>query len=465
MVGVFQPNELDDFSTQRDVDYVSGACLLVEAAFFKDRGGFNDALAPAYAEDAELCLAIREAGGRVVYEPKAEVLHALSQSHDAVDPALKVRQSIRNQQTLMETRAEQLQDGAEVKTYAFYLPQFHRVKENDLWWSQGFTEWTNTSRAKPAFEGHIQPRLPADLGFYDLTNPQTLAEQAALAKRYGVDGFAVYHYSFGGRRILEGPIETLLANPHIDFPFFLCWANENWSRRWDGGDNEPLLEQPKTKEAEAAVAADLAKHFTDPRYVRFDDRPVVMVYRSADLIDPKAFAERLRAEAETLNVPEPYIVNVQSMEQAHQPITLETLGFDAACEFAPHGFGAPAEVPPGGEHFLGAVYDYAESLSLLAAKEGQDGAYYRCAFPGWDNTPRRAKDGNVFVGADPSAFRAHLDWLINDARKRLPPGRRAIFINAWNEWAEGAFLEPDHVYGHGWLEAIRNAKIDAGLFL
>ena len=465
MVGLFEPGDAPGFAGRREVDYVSGACLLVQRAFFESVGGFRDALAPAYAEDADLCLAARNAGGRVVYVPEAVVTHALSQSHDAVDPHYKTVRSITNQQKVMEAWADRLEADGVVRTYAFYLPQFHRTRENDLWWSKGFTEWTNASRATPKFDGHRQPRLPADLGFYDLSDPKVMGEQAALARRYGIDGFAVYYYNFGGRRILETPIETLLKHPEIDFPFFLCWANENWSRRWDGGDNEPLLTQPRTKKAEAEVAEDVARHFEDPRYIRFEGRPVFMVYRSGDLVDAPAFAAALANACRKRRLPPPFLITVEAMEQASEPIPTATLGFDAACEFAPHGYGEPVPTPDGAREFAGQVYGYEQSLALLAGKPRRDGLWYRCAFPNWDNTPRRARDGNVFAGATPGGFRAHLDWLIEDARHRLPPGRRAIFINAWNEWAEGAILEPDHVSGHAWLEAVRNARIDAGQFL
>ena len=240
MIGLNGIPEDARWGYRRDVDYISGACLMLERSTFTELGGFDESLAPAYGEDLELGLRLRERGLRSVYEPEAEVIHHLSISADAQGDEFKSRSLVRNMQTVAERYQGQLDDLDDVRFVAFYLPQFHPFPENDVWWGPGFTEWTNVAAAQPNWEGHYQPRLPADLGYYDLRVADTLELQWRLAARYGVDAFCYYYYWFAGKRLLDRPLERLLDPTRPAHPFCLCWANENWTRRWDGQDRDVL---------------------------------------------------------------------------------------------------------------------------------------------------------------------------------------------------------------------------------
>ncbi len=341
---------------------------------------------------------------------------------------------------------------ADARVIAFHLPQYHPFPENDRWWGAGFTEWSNVSKAVPQFLGHQQPKLPTDLGFYDLRNVESLAAQAELARRHGVSGFCFHFYWFGGRRLMEQPLLNWLGSG-IDFPFALCWANENWTRRWDGAEDELLIGQDHSAADDLAFIDYVSRYLRDPRYIRVQGKPMLVVYRPLLLTDPKATATRWRARALELGLPGLHLVaaNAFGFEDA------ASIGFDALVEFPPHGVHARDTVD---EHtllnpdFEGAIYDYAEIVAQAAELEsGVPGTVYPGVFPGWDNTARRKGAGNVFFGATPPLFR---DWLgvAADRAAALPADQRMIFVNAWNEWAEGAYLEPDRLYGHAPLCAV-----------
>src|SRR5215471_1865027 len=215
---------------------------------------------------------------------------------------------------------------------AFYLPQFHPIPENDRWWGQGFTEWTNVAKARPLFRGHHQPHLPADLGFYDLRVPEVRQEQADMARQYGISGFCYYHYWFHGRRLLSRPFDEVLASGRPNFPFCLCWANENWTRSWDGTDREVLLPQRHSPEDDRAHIEYLLQAFQDMRYVRIDGRPLFLVYRTELLPDPARTAEIWRQRAHVAGIGDLYLARVESFVSDTDP---RAIGFDAAIEFAP----------------------------------------------------------------------------------------------------------------------------------
>lgn len=341
---------------------------------------------------------------------------------------------------------------------AFYLPQFHPVPENDAWWGKGFTEWYGVARAKPAYLGHCQPTLPTTLGFYDLRLTEVMGEQAVLARRAGIDAFCVYYYWFDGRRILERPIDSLLDRPEVDFPFYLCWANESWRRNWDGLSGEILLDQPYRKGFGRDLAKSLVRYFRDPRYQRPDGiRPRFVIYRPEDMPDAVTAVADMRATWRELGIGEVELGAVRFHVSGDNDVAHDL--FDFWIEMPPHAlvtgedylFGGPSgnqmreEVVPG---FSGLIYDYAALVD-----NSTDRAYLANLprntiagiMPSWDNTARRGLGAHIAYGANPMRFQRWLRVLLD---KRLAGSyRQEVFINAWNEWAESAMLEPSEQYG------------------
>lgn len=353
-------------------------------------------------------------------------------------------------------RPEPLPSPLPATLVAFYLPQFHAIPENDEWWGPGFTEWRNVGRALPQFEGHVQPRLPGELGYYDLRNPQTMRDQAALAREYGIGAFCFYFYWFGGKTLLEAPLQKLLQDPSIDLPFCLCWANESWTRRWDGRAGDVLIDQAHSPADDIAFIAHVACYLRDPRYLRVDGKPLLMVYRPGLLPDPRATSERWRSWCRDNGIGEITIAYVQGFERPDP----RDIGFDAAVEFPPN-LATPTNITAQqrliNPQFSGQILDWRE----LAADYGKRPMPPYRLFPGvncgWDNEPRRPGRGRIYLHASPHGYR---DWLRRTIEDRLadkPCSERLVFINAWNEWAEGAVLEPDSHLGYAWLQATRQA--------
>jgi hypothetical protein len=348
---------------------------------------------------------------------------------------------------------------------AFYLPQFHPIPENDAWWGKGFTEWTNVARARPSFKGHVQPRLPGELGFYDLRLPETRSAQAELARAHGISAFCYYHYWFSGRQLLERPFHEVLNSGEPDFPFLLCWANENWTRRWDGQNREILMPQHHSEEDDRAHFQTLAPAFADPRYLRIAGQPVFLVYRTDLLPDPQRTADVWREEAHRLGIGELVLGRVENFGDA----VPSTIGFDFAVEFAPRwhrslrrdfGDGLAANLRRRGVlrdgYTNNTVFSYPELIATMLARPDAGYPLFRCACPSWDNSPRRKTNAVIFRGATPALFQGWVEQLL--ARRSTFRGRTApIFLNAWNEWAEGAQLEPCSAHGRGFLEAVRTA--------
>ncbi len=344
----------------------------------------------------------------------------------------------------------------DVKAIAFYLPQFHPIPENDLWWGKGFTEWTNVTRSRPVFPGHHQPQLPADLGFYDLRVPETRAEQAALARRYGIHGFCYYHYWFDGRRLLDRPLTEVLRSGQPDFPFCICWANENWTRRWDGADHEILIGQQHSPDSDRKFIEDVIPFLLDPRYIRVRGAPLLLVYRAPILPDPPGTTALWRDAARRAGVGELHLAAVQSFGLGDP----RALGFDSGVEFPPHvELPAPyaARVRGLDPRFSGFVYDYREVRRLALSRPRPDYPRFRGAMASWDNSARRALRAHIFHEANPREYEAWLRSIVEETRATRPPEERIVFINAWNEWAEGTHLEPDQRYGHAYLEATARA--------
>jgi lipopolysaccharide biosynthesis protein len=355
---------------------------------------------------------------------------------------------------------------ATCRAIAFHLPQFHPVPENDEWWGKGFTEWTNVAKAQPLFPGHYQPHLPADLGFYDLRLPEARRAQAELAREHGIHGFCYYHYWFNGRRILERPVNEILASGEPDFPFCLCWANENWTRRWDGHEDDVLLQQVYSPEDDIAHFHALAEYFRDPRYICVDGKPVFLVYRSSNLPDPAATVARWRKIALELGFPGIYLCNVESIYRDKGMTT--TAGFDAAIEFAPDLQCATAIRPVFRwpriiRRRLGrsvwwdnTVFDYCELRDRMLAKPAVPYLRYPGVTPSWDNSARKKSDAYILRGANPAEYEK---WLETVVARFTPPTQEEnfIFINAWNEWAEGNHLEPCQKWGRAYLQATKRA--------
>ena len=342
---------------------------------------------------------------------------------------------------------------------AYYLPQFHPIPENDVWWGTGFTEWTNVTRAIPRFPGHHQPILPADLGFYDLRLPDTLRAQAKLAKRYGIYGFCFHHYWFSGHRLLQRPVEILLENPDIDLPFCICWANENWTRRWDGLASDILIAQDHSPEDDLAFIHDLMPLLRDPRYIRIEGRPLIVVYRPHLQPDPLATARRWRVALAEAGIGDPYLVMVQGF--SHDDPRL--IGYDGAVEFPPHKVGFSASrvaVDPFHPDFQGTVLNYEDMVRTAMAEEMVSYPLFRGVCPRWDNDARKLGRGTTFINATPKAYHRWLTHAITRTVADRPAAQRYVFINAWNEWAEGAQLEPDRVFGHAFLSATAEALTD-----
>ena len=460
MIGLFDDPNLPRYNYRREVDYCSGACLMVETSRFREMGGFSDDFAPAYCEDSDLCLRLREGGLKIIYEPASVVVHHLSKTTAAIDDSFKMRAAARNQHKIVTRWQETINRLNDVRLLAFYLPQFHPIPENDRWWGAGFTEWRNVGKAYPNFVGHYQPRRPGELGYYDLRMPDVMTAQAALARRYGITGFCYYYYWFSGHRLLERPLEQMLASSSPDLPFCLCWANENWTRRWDGESENILAGQKHSPEDDIAVITDLSRYFRAPNYIRINGRPLLLVYRVKLFPDFRATVERWRRHCRQAGIGEIYVATVEAFDQVDKLEPPERWGCDAGVEFPPHGFGNLRK--PSSQllnpRFEGTTDDYVELVHRYLDRPVPGYRRFRGVMAGWDSTPRRQNNSLVFENAAPGAFQAWLEAAIAQTREQAQGDERIVFINAWNEWAEGAYLEPDMRFGHTWLEAVRNAR-------
>lgn len=350
------------------------------------------------------------------------------------------------------------------KTIAFYLTQFHPFSENDAWWGKGFTEWTNVSKAVPQFAGHNQPRLPGELGHYDLRLPEVIQRQIELARQFGIHGFCFHYYWFSGKRLLEKPLDMFLSRQDAayDFPFCLCWANENWTRRWDGAEHDVLMRQSHDEADHQAVFNDLLRYMKDPRYIKIGNRPVVVIYRPSIIDNLAAMVEIWRKRACEEGFDDIFLIATNSFGFDDHA----SIGFDGLCEFPPHNVVASEvskEVDLFNKKFEGNIFRYTEardfSLERLERIRQHPGCerYFPAVMLGWDNEARKPGRGNVFEGADPRKF---YDWFLETLRysqRAHNPDERMVFVNAWNEWGEGTYLEPDRWFGYAYLNAVAAA--------
>jgi len=338
---------------------------------------------------------------------------------------------------------------------AFYLTQFHPTPENDKWWGKGFTEWTNVTKAKPLFEGHYQPHLPSDLGFYDLRLRETRQEQISLAKQYGIDGFCYHYYWFSGKRVLNLPLDDMLQDSGSSMPFCLCWANENWTRRWDGAEHEVLLEQKYLPDDDVDFIKSLIPFFKDPRYIKVDGCLYLIVYFPQHLPNAEVTLRTWREYCRDLGLGELHI----SAALTHGNEDYAKYGFDSGVEFPPHNLKIPNvnNLINFDEPHTGSVYQYSEIAEFYLNKKYANNRVFKTVFPSWDNSARTKTRALIALNSHPDNYEFWISSTIDRVCKNNS-GESLLFINAWNEWAEGCHLEPDHKYGKAYLDATLRAK-------
>jgi lipopolysaccharide biosynthesis protein len=353
---------------------------------------------------------------------------------------------------------------------AFYLPQYHPIPENDEWWGKGFTEWTNVARAKPLFHGHYQPHVPADLGFYDLRVPETRIAQAEMAREYGIEAFCYYHYWFGGRQLLERPLNEVVASGEPDFPFCVCWANQSWTGTWHGCADRMLIEQTYPGDADHVAHFNaLLPSFSDPRYVTVDGKILFLIYRPLELPFPERVTTLWREMAEREGLKGIHFVGVTS-DPAWVP---EKYGFDGAVliRFTSRGRWISRITPVQGiidayqQNFsMPFKVNYEDAISDLAPIHDFAGnkKHYPSVIPNWDNTPRCGKNGYILHASSPELFQGLLRQALT-LTKSFPNDEKLVFLKSWNEWAEGNHLEPDLRYGKAYLEIIRDEMMKQNL--
>ena len=374
---------------------------------------------------------------------------------------------------------------------ALYLPQFHPIPENDRWWGPGFTEWTNVVKARPLFKGHVQPKLPADLGFYDLRLPETREAQARLAREAGIEGFCYYHYWFGGKQLLERPFNEVVASGKPDFPFCICWANHSWSnktwnRKSNMQSNSMLIEQTYPgEEDDIAHFNSLLPAFRDPRYITVDGKPLFMLYNPWGHTRVKAWIETWQRLAVQNGLKGIYFVgtcdstltfkqqadgtikralpNLESSAQLFQQVL--NMGFDAVNSFGRRR----GEMFSSGKYRdlmktilrkagipVGVSYDYARTVKGFFAPEDRWENVFPTIMPNWDRSPRATAWDGIYTGATPETFKTHIQQALSMVSHKQPE-HQIIVLKSWNEWGEGNYVEPDEQFGHGWLNAIKEA--------
>lgn len=345
----------------------------------------------------------------------------------------------------------------DVTLVAYYLTQFHPNHYNDEWWGKGTTEWNNVDQAVPQFVGHYQPRRPGELGYYDLRVDEVMTRQVELAKNYGIGAFCFYYYWFNGKRLLEYPLNKYLSNKALNVPFFYCWANENWTKRFSGTNADVLMAIEPTVESYQSFIDSVLVDFKDKRYYRIDGRPVISVYRPSMVPDTEKVLKYWRAKAREDLGTDLYVIAIQERDAMTDWVAQ---GYDAESEFQPKQVEHNCKnitkgVKPLRADFGGNVYDYkdlVENCRYISTKN-RNGKVYPAVMPMWDNSARRNHRGTIFHGSTPELYGAWLKDSIESVKANKQLEDQLVFINAWNEWGEGAYLEPDRFYGYAYLEA------------
>lgn len=352
-----------------------------------------------------------------------------------------------------------------VRVIAFYLPQFHPIPENDKWWGKGFTEWTNVGKAKPLFKGHYQPRIPADLGYYDLRVPETRQAQADLAKEYGIEGFLYWHYWFGnGRRLLERPFNEVLNSGEPDFPFCLGWANHSWQGIYCGvKTKEALIEQQYGgKEDYEKHFYDVLPAFKDKRYIQIDQKPLFYIHSPLASSEIKTFVEvwqKLALDNGLQGVC--FVGNANNNTESINEVLsfCSYVNVDTLFEFKKRDFSFWDKVKNKifREVFkTGNIYEYKNAMKYFYSQKVDKKRYFPTTIPGWDHTPRTGSVGNVLNNSTPEYFKQHVKDVFKEVKEKRKE-ERIVFLKSWNEWAEGNYMEPDLKYGHGFLISLRDA--------
>jgi hypothetical protein len=424
-------------------------------------GGFGD------GTNATLVRNEDEPAASIAVEKVEEAIFArlattMSETHDMASVAQKPSRSLLAFGDIGKAASDAQALGSKreaPRVIAFYLPQYHPIPENDKAWGKGFTEWRNVGKAKAFFDGQYQPRLPGELGYYDLRLPEIMDRQAALAEEYGIFGFCYYYYWFQGKRLLHVPIDNLLRRKKPEFPFCFCWANENWNRRWDGSNTEIIIAQNHTDEDDVNFIRHLIPAFDDPRYIRVNGKPLLLVYRSELFPNPLRTTETWRSEAQMAGIGDLYLVRCAGFDPVTNP---EDIGFDASYEVP--GFILPDElryddvkslnVSP---TFKGRIFDYEKIVRFYSERPDVPYKRYKDVMLAWDNTPRHKENAVVYHGVTAETYGRWLRNCLEFTTKRFEGEERIVFINAWNEWAEGSYLEPDLRYGRDFLEATKRA--------
>jgi len=347
----------------------------------------------------------------------------------------------------------------DIRLIAWYLPQYHPIPINDSMWGLGFTEWNNVSKALPQYENHYQPRLPGELGYYDLRLIDVQKRQIELAKNYGLHGFCYHYYWFDGKKIMDTPLQQVIDNPELDFPFCINWANENWTKKWDGLDKDVFLCQNHSADDDLAFLESIQSILTDRRYIKVAGKPLLMLYRPKLFPNINDTVMRWREHARKIGIGELYLVMTHSFEH----IDPTSLGFDAAVDFAPNNFRADnitADQLYFNPDFSGNTYDYASLLKYAKLYVEPEFTKFRSLCPSWDNEARKPGTSTSFHGSTPEKYERWLAYLIEHTRRYRVGDEKLIFVNAWNEWAEGAYLEPDRKFGYAYLAATYNALRD-----
>ncbi len=460
MNGYGQDPNLPKFNFIREVDYCSGVCILIKKEIFFEINGFDEEYSPAYYEDTDLSMKLYCKGYKSYYCPQSEIIHHLNATTNLTLNDQKYQLASKNRQKFLEKWIETLQQRNIIKYIAFYLPQFHPCVENDLWWGKGFTEWFNVARAKPNYPDHYQPHIPSDLGFYDLRLLEVMEDQAKLAKKYGINGFCYYYYWFSNKRLLDMPLERMLEIDRPDFPFCLCWANENWSRRWDGSESHILIAQDYSEQSDLEVIKDLVRYFNHKNYIKIDGKPIILIYRITLFPDFIRTSKIWRKYCQENGIGEILIGFVESFDLTNQNILPSDVGADFSVEFPPHELGFRYENSELNlvKDFTGSIFDYDKAALKNINKDFSNFYRFKTAMPRWDNTPRMQKRAHIFANSSPGSYQAWLEKITRMTFEHYSGDYRMVFLNAWNEWAEGNYLEPDDKYGHEFLHSTKNAK-------